>query len=101
MTITEVRDLILALLPDWQDRFSIWAVAMGLLLLVAGIGLVRIRESTRTLAARAMFCGCTGLATIINRPARRASAGCFAPSALRCWHFLSSTSAGSPDIRKS
>ncbi len=44
MTITEVRDLILALLPDWQDRFSIWAVAMGLLLLVAGIGLVRIRR---------------------------------------------------------
>ncbi len=41
MTFAEVRDLIVAWLPAWQDRFSTWAVVIGLLSLVAGSGLVR------------------------------------------------------------
>ena len=45
MSPADLHDLIVASLPDWQNRFSIWAIVFGLIFLAAGSGAVRCQPS--------------------------------------------------------
>ena len=43
MTAAELPGFIIASLPDWQNRFAIWALMLGVSFALAGAGLLRRR----------------------------------------------------------
>ena len=51
MTVAELPAFIVASLPDWQTKFAVWALVLGVAFVLGGMGLLRrrsARSQTRT-----------------------------------------------------
>ena len=60
MSAAELPGFLVASLPDWQNRFAVWALVLGTSLILGGMGLLRrrsLRPQSRTDLLRAYRAG--------------------------------------------